>query len=105
MGRITSTNVLFLELCVNYVQVLKMCGKAIDTHQCNARAQRTRVCAKTTCYTGGFDFCARYLELFDYLGAAKRLLSEQRCQNDAKLDRHNGAAGTALPNLQQVGHD
>ena len=105
MGRITSTNVLFLELCLNYVQVLKMCGKAIDIHQCNARTQRTRVCVKTTCYAVGFGFCARHLELFDYLSAAKRLLSEQRCQNDAKLDRHNGAAGTALPNLQQVGHD
>ena len=56
MGRITSTNVLFLELCLNYVQVLKMCGKAIDIHQCNAQAQRTRVCAKTTCYTSGFVF-------------------------------------------------
>ena len=56
MGRITSTNVLFLELCLNYVQVLKMCGKAIDIHQCNAQAQRTRVCAKTTCYASGFVF-------------------------------------------------
>ncbi len=92
MGRITGTNVLFLELCLNYVQVLKMCGKAIDIHQCNARTQRTRVCVKTTCYAVGFGFCARHLELFDYLSAAKRLLSEQRCQNDAKLDRHNGAA-------------
>ena len=105
MGRITSTNVLFLELCLNYVQVLKMCGKAIDIHQCNAQAQRTRVCAKTACYASDFVFCARYLELFDYLSAAKRLLPEQRCRNDVKLDRHNGAARTALPNLQQVGHD
>ena len=56
MGRITSTNVLFLELCLNYVQVLKMCGKAIDIHQCNAQAQRNRVCAKTTCYADGFVF-------------------------------------------------
>ena len=74
MGRITSTNVLFLELCLNYVQVLKMCGKAIDIHQYNAQAQRTRVCVKTTCYAGGFGFCARYLEPFDYLSAAKRVL-------------------------------
>ena len=34
--------------------------------------------------------------LFDYLGAAKRVLPKQ-CQV--------GTAGTALPNLQQVGHD
>ena len=56
MDRITSTNVLFLELCVNYVQVLKMCGNAIDIHQCNAQVQRTRVCVKTTCYADGFVF-------------------------------------------------
>ena len=35
--------------------------------------------------------------LFDYFSAAKRVLPEQRCQE--------GAAGTVLPNLQQVGHD
>ena len=45
---------------------------------------------------GGFGFCARYLELFDYLGVAKLVLPEMR---------QVGTAGTALPNLQQVGHD
>ena len=52
-----------------------------------------------------FDFCVRYLRLFDYFSAGKLALPK-----NAKLGRHNGAAKmrqvgnarTALPNLQQV---
>ena len=31
------------------------------------------------------------------------VLPEQRCQKCAKLGRHFGAAGTALPKMRQVG--
>ena len=38
---------------------------------------------------------SEWFELFDYLSVAKRVLPEWCCQNDAKLDRHNGAAKLA----------
>ena len=37
-----------------------------------------------------FDFCVRYLRLFDCFNTGKTVLPK-----NAKLDRHNGAAGTA----------
>ena len=45
-------------------------------------------------YTRGLLLSERF-ELFDYLSVAKRVLPEWCCQNDAKLDRHNGAAKLA----------
>ena len=32
-----------------------------------------------------FDFCVRYLRLFDYFSAGKRVLLEQCCRKNAKL--------------------
>ena len=45
-------------------------------------------------YARGLLLSERF-ELFDYLSVAKRVLPEWCCQNDAKLDRHNGAAKLA----------
>ena len=42
-----------------------------------------------------FDFCVRYLRLFDYFSAGKTALLEQCCRKNAKLGHHNGAAGNA----------
>ena len=53
-----------------------------------------------------FDFCVRYLRLFDCFNTGKTVLLEQCCRNDAKLAlpkmRQVGVVIIALPNLQQV---
>ena len=58
-------------------------------------------------------FLCEWLELFDCFSATETALPEwwvvilalpeQRCQKCAKLGRHFGAAGTALPKMRQVG--
>ena len=49
--------------------------------------------------------CVKYLKLFDYLSAAKRVVPEQRCQKGGAKNAPSWIVIIALPNLQQVGHD